>query len=100
MIRVQETDFLVASQLLSLPGFEEAAIPWRGSYGKTVSEHLVTSQQGTGVLSPTTLKEMNFLPISMATIAKNTILYSWTLRTDLWLPRGRGRAWEGLEVWG
>ena len=25
---------------------------------------------------------------------------SWTWRTDLWLPRGRGREWDGLGVWG
>ena len=25
---------------------------------------------------------------------------SWTYRTDLWLPRKRGREWDGLRVWG
>ena len=25
---------------------------------------------------------------------------SWTWRTDLWLPRGREREWDGLGVWG
>ena len=25
---------------------------------------------------------------------------SWTCRTDLYLPRGRGREWEGLGFWG
>ena len=25
---------------------------------------------------------------------------SWTWRTDLWLPRGKGREWDGLGVWG
>ena len=25
---------------------------------------------------------------------------SWTWRTDLWLPRGWRRKWEGLGVWG
>ena len=25
---------------------------------------------------------------------------SWTWRIDLWLPRGKGREWEGLEAWG
>ena len=25
---------------------------------------------------------------------------SWTWRTDLWLPRGRGRKWDGLGDWG
>ena len=25
---------------------------------------------------------------------------SWTWRTDLWLPRGRGREWDGLGIWG
>ena len=25
---------------------------------------------------------------------------SQTYRTDLWLPRGRGREWDGLRVWG
>ena len=25
---------------------------------------------------------------------------SWTWRTDLWLPRGRGRECDGLGVWG
>ena len=25
---------------------------------------------------------------------------SWMWRTDLWLPRGREREWEGLGVWG
>ena len=25
---------------------------------------------------------------------------SWTWKTDLWLPWGRGREWGGLEVWG
>ena len=25
---------------------------------------------------------------------------TWTERTDLWLPRGRGREWDGLGVWG
>ena len=24
--------------------------------------------------------------------------FSWTWRTDLWLPRGRGREWEGLGI--
>ena len=24
---------------------------------------------------------------------------SWTWRTALWLPRGRGREWDGLGVW-
>jgi len=25
---------------------------------------------------------------------------SWAWRTDLWLPSGRAREWEGLGVWG
>ena len=25
---------------------------------------------------------------------------SWPWRTDLWLPRGRGREWDGLGIWG
>ena len=25
---------------------------------------------------------------------------SWTWGTDLWLPSGRGREWDGLGVWG
>ena len=25
---------------------------------------------------------------------------SWIWIRDLWLPRGRGREWDGLEVWG
>ena len=25
---------------------------------------------------------------------------SWTWRTDLWLPRGKGREWDGLGIWG
>jgi len=24
----------------------------------------------------------------------------WTLRTDLWLPKGRRREWDELGVWG
>ena len=24
----------------------------------------------------------------------------WTWRTDMWLPRGKGREWDGLGVWG
>ena len=24
---------------------------------------------------------------------------SWTWRTDLWLPRGKGREWDGPGVW-
>ena len=24
---------------------------------------------------------------------------SWIWRIDLWLPRGRGKEWEGLGVW-
>jgi len=26
------------------------------------------------------------------------VLNAW--RTDLWLPRGRGREWDGLGIWG
>ena len=29
-----------------------------------------------------------------------SFLKSWTWRIDLWLPRGRGRRWEGLGAWG
>ena len=25
---------------------------------------------------------------------------SWTWRIDLWLPRGKGREWDGLGTWG
>ena len=25
---------------------------------------------------------------------------SWTWRIDLWLPRGSGKEWDGLGVWG
>ena len=25
---------------------------------------------------------------------------SWTERTDLWLPRGTGREWDELGIWG
>ena len=25
---------------------------------------------------------------------------SWTWRTDLWLPKGRKREWDGLGIWG
>ena len=25
---------------------------------------------------------------------------SWTGRTDLWLPSGKGREWDGPAIWG
>ena len=29
-----------------------------------------------------------------------TEIYSQTWRTNLWLPGGEGREWDGWEVWG
>ena len=31
---------------------------------------------------------------------KETNSWTWTWRTDLWLPRGKGIEWDGLGVWG
>ena len=33
-------------------------------------------------------------------MAQINVSTSWTWRTYLWLPRGRGKEWDGLGVWG